>query len=235
MEALVRAMREGRVQAAPALVLSNNAPRRRSREGAGARVPTEVVDHRGTAREEHERKVLEVLRSHRVDLVCLAGYMRLLSPLFVDAFRNRILNVHPALLPAFPGIDAQQQALDHGAKVSGCTVHFVDEACDHGPIVLQATVPVREDDTVDDLSERILEQEHRIYPEALEAAVDQALAGRRKAPPVLVTHAGRRRPARVAGQSRDSSLWSLDIDCGRAYHSASAPNGAGTARKRRNR
>jgi phosphoribosylglycinamide formyltransferase-1 len=111
--------------------------------------------------------VIELLRKHRVDLVCLAGYMRLLSPLLVEAYRNRIFNIHPSLLPSFPGLDAQQQALDHGAKVAGCTVHVVDEQCDHGPIILQAAVPVHDDDTADTLSARILEQEHRLYPEAV--------------------------------------------------------------------
>ncbi len=104
---------------------------------------------------------------YQVELVCLAGYMRLLKPLFVRAFPDRILNIHPSLLPAFPGLDAQRQALEHGVKAAGCTVHFVDEECDHGPIVLQAAVPVLDGDTEDDLSARILEQEHRIYPEAV--------------------------------------------------------------------
>ena len=117
--------------------------------------------------EEHERQVIECLRKHRVDLVCLAGYMRLLSPLFVRAFPGRILNIHPSLLPAFPGLHAQEQALDHGVKTAGCTVHFVDEECDHGPIILQAPVPILEGDTEESLSARILEQEHRIYPEAV--------------------------------------------------------------------
>ena len=175
MVALVKAMRDGRIDAEPAVVLSNvsDAPGLAKARELG--VPTEVVEHRGVSREAHDRRVIEILRSHRVDLVCLAGYMRLLSPAFVEAYRNRILNVHPALLPAFPGLDAHQQALDHGVKVSGCTVHFVDEACDHGPIVLQAAVPVREGDTVEDLSARILEHEHRIYAEAVSLFFDGRL------------------------------------------------------------
>jgi phosphoribosylglycinamide formyltransferase-1 len=167
MVALVNAMRDGRIDAEPAVVISNVPEAAGITKARELGVPTEVVDHRGIPREEHDRKVLEILRASRVDLVCLAGYMRLLSPAFVEVYRNRILNVHPALLPAFPGLDAQQQAIEHGVKVSGCTVHFVDEACDHGPIVLQAAVPVREGDTVEDLSARILEQEHRIYAEAV--------------------------------------------------------------------
>jgi phosphoribosylglycinamide formyltransferase-1 len=108
-----------------------------------------------------------MLRDREVDLICLAGYMRLLSPSFVEEFRGRILNIHPSLLPLFPGLDAQRQALEHGAKVSGCTVHFVDETLDGGPIIMQRTVPVIEGDTVKSLSERILEQEHLLYPEAV--------------------------------------------------------------------
>ena len=167
MVALVQAMRAGRIAADPAVVVSNVADAPGLEKASEMGVPTEIVEHRGVPREAHDGKVLSILRSHRVDLVCLAGYMRLLTPSFVEAFPNRILNVHPALLPAFPGLDAQKQALDHGVKVSGCTVHFVDAQCDHGPIVLQAAVPVHEDDTEDNLSARILEQEHRIYAEAV--------------------------------------------------------------------
>jgi phosphoribosylglycinamide formyltransferase-1 len=111
-----------------------------------------------------------------VDLVCLAGYMRIISPVFVEAFPNRILNVHPSLLPAFPGLDAQGQALKYGAKIAGCTVHFVDEAVDHGVIILQKTVPVQDGDTVETLSARILEQEHRAYPEAIAAVLSEKYA-----------------------------------------------------------
>lgn len=168
MVALVEAMRDGRIPADPAVVVSNvpeAAGLLRARECG---VPTEVIDHKAIKpREEHERAIAEVLHRYRVDLVCLAGYMRLLSPWLVESFRGRILNVHPALLPAFPGLDAQRQALEHGAKITGCTVHFVDEHLDHGPIVLQAAVPVAEGDTEESLSTRILEQEHRIYPEAV--------------------------------------------------------------------
>lgn len=126
-----------------------------------------VVERRGKTREEHEREIISVLQEHQVDLVCLAGYMRLLSPCFIEAFRRRILNIHPSLLPSFPGLDAQRQALEHGVKVSGCTVHFVDETLDGGPIIAQRAVPVFENDTVDSLSARILEQEHRLYAEAV--------------------------------------------------------------------
>jgi phosphoribosylglycinamide formyltransferase-1 len=121
----------------------------------------------GRRRAEHDAEMIARLHQHKVDLVCLAGYMRIISPAFIAAFPNRILNVHPSLLPAFPGLDAQKQAFDYGAKVAGCTVHFVDEAVDHGVILLQKTVPVHDDDTVETLSARILEQEHLAYPEAI--------------------------------------------------------------------
>jgi phosphoribosylglycinamide formyltransferase 1 len=168
MVALVEGMRDGRVPAEPAVVISNVPGAAGLARAEALDVPTAVVDHKEVRpREAHERRVVATLREHGADLVCLAGYMRLLSPYLIGEFRNRILNIHPALLPAFPGLDAQRQALTHGAKVTGCTVHIVDERCDHGPIVLQAAVPVLEEDDEESLSRRILEQEHRIYPEAV--------------------------------------------------------------------
>ena len=128
---------------------------------------TRICERKGRGREEHEREIIAILKEFRVDLVCLAGYMRLLSPCFIEAFSNRILNIHPSLLPAFPGLDAQRQALEHGVKVSGCTVHFVDETLDGGPIIAQRAVAVLDDDTVETLSARILIQEHILYPEAI--------------------------------------------------------------------
>ncbi|HEX8559230.1 MAG TPA: phosphoribosylglycinamide formyltransferase [Pyrinomonadaceae bacterium] len=128
---------------------------------------TAVVERRGRTREEHEREIIEHLRGRGVGLVCLAGYMRLLSARFVEEFRGRALNVHPSLLPAFPGLDAQRQAVEHGARVSGCTVHFVDETLDGGPIIAQRAVPVLDSDTPDTLAARILREEHAAYPEAL--------------------------------------------------------------------
>jgi phosphoribosylglycinamide formyltransferase-1 len=133
-----------------------------------------VIPSKGLDREVYDRMLLEELRQRNVDLVCLAGFMRLLSATFIRAFPNRILNIHPSLLPAFPGLDAQHQALEHGVKISGCTVHFVDEYLDAGPIILQAAVPVLDDDTVETLSARILAEEHRIYSEAIRIV----LAGR---------------------------------------------------------
>ena len=130
-------------------------------------IETVIVERRGRSREEHDREIVAALRERHIDLVCLAGYMRILSPDFIDQYRDRILNIHPSLLPSFSGLDAQKQALDHGVKIAGCTVHFVDETLDGGPIVAQCKVPVFENDTVATLSERILEQEHELYPEAV--------------------------------------------------------------------
>jgi phosphoribosylglycinamide formyltransferase 1 len=142
---------------------------------------TAVVERRGRTREEHELEIISILKSHEIDLICLAGYMRLLSPCFIEAFRGRILNIHPSLLPAFPGLDAHRQALTHGVKVSGCTVHFVDDTLDGGPIIAQRAVPVLDDDTEETLSARILEQEHQLYPAALRLVLrgDYEVVGRR--------------------------------------------------------
>lgn len=126
-----------------------------------------LIPSKGKPREQHDAEMMKVLREKGVDLICLAGYMRLLSPEFIRAFRHKILNIHPSLLPAFPGLEAQKQALDYGVKISGCTVHFVDEAPDHGPIILQKTVPVLPDDDEHSLSERILKEEHKAYSEAI--------------------------------------------------------------------
>ena len=162
------AVRDGRIPDAEiAVVISDKAGARGLELARERGIETLAIERRGRTREEHEREIISTLKERHVDLICLAGYMRLLSPCFIEAFRGRILNIHPSLLPAFPGLDAQRQALDHGAKVSGCTVHFVDETLDGGPIILQRTVPVIEGDTVDSLSERILEQEHQLYPEAV--------------------------------------------------------------------
>ncbi|HKZ51803.1 MAG TPA: phosphoribosylglycinamide formyltransferase [Candidatus Acidoferrales bacterium] len=126
-----------------------------------------VIPSKGRQREEYDREVVALLKEKQVDLVCLAGFMRLLSPYFVNEFRHRILNIHPSLLPSFPGLEAQKQALDWGVKFSGCSVHFVDENLDAGPIIVQAVVPVHDDDTEETLAARILREEHRIYTEAI--------------------------------------------------------------------
>jgi phosphoribosylglycinamide formyltransferase-1 len=144
-------------------------------------IPARAIHSKGLEREAYDRQVVAVLNEHKVDLVCLAGYMRLLSPYFVAAFPNRILNIHPSLLPSFPGLESQRQALEYGVKFAGCTVHFVDENLDAGPIVLQSFVPVNDDDTEDTLSARILQEEHRIYSEAVRIVLEgrYKIAGRR--------------------------------------------------------
>src|SRR5919106_1239324 len=150
-----------------AIVISDKADARGLELAKERGIETRVVERRGRNREEHEREIISLLRERQVDLICLAGYMRLLSPCFIEAFKHRILNIHPSLLPVFRGLDAQRQALEHGAKVSGCTVHFVDETLDGGPIIAQRVVPVLEGDSVEALSARILEQEHQLYAEAV--------------------------------------------------------------------
>jgi phosphoribosylglycinamide formyltransferase-1 len=164
---LIEATRDGRLDTEVALVISNidSAPGIALARDRG--VETIFINHKGRSREEHDNEIAAELKNRSISLVCLAGYMRLVSPAFIRQFDNRVLNIHPSLLPAFPGLDAQRQALEQGVKVSGCTVHLVDEQLDHGPIIMQRAVDVRDDDTVESLSSRILEQEHRVYPEAV--------------------------------------------------------------------
>ena len=168
MEAIVRAAESGRIGALVAVVLSNRSDAEGLRKAQEHGIETVVVDARsGASRDEHDRRMVAALEERRVDLVCLAGYMKVLTPVFLKAFAGRILNVHPSLLPAFPGLDAQRQALEHGVRLAGATVHLVDSGVDTGPIVLQAAVPVEPEDTPASLSARILKEEHRIYPEAV--------------------------------------------------------------------
>jgi len=166
-EAIARNVRSGKLNADIGLVFSNRGSAPGLERARQLGLPTAQLDSKGADREEYDHQVVDLLRQHNVDLVCLAGYMRLLSGYFVAQFPQRILNIHPSLLPAFPGLDAQYQALAHGVKVAGCTVHFVDEHLDGGPILLQAVVPVEDTDSVDSLSARILVEEHRIYSEAI--------------------------------------------------------------------
>ncbi|HXG34427.1 MAG TPA: phosphoribosylglycinamide formyltransferase [Bryobacteraceae bacterium] len=166
-EAIADNVAAGKIDAEIAVVISNR-PEARGLEIARQRGLNAVcIPSRGMEREEYDRLVVAELKKHQVDLVCLAGFMRILSAYFIREFPYRILNIHPALLPSFPGLDAQRQALEHGVKITGCTVHFVDEHLDAGPIILQAAVPVLDDDTVETLSARILKEEHRIYSEAI--------------------------------------------------------------------
>jgi phosphoribosylglycinamide formyltransferase 1 len=167
MSALLEAMRDGRLEADAALVISNIESAAGLAKAGEYGVETLFLNHKGRPREVHDREMVVELKKRGVSLVCLAGYMRLVSPLFVREFHNRILNIHPSLLPAFPGLDAQQQALEYGVKITGCTVHIVDEELDHGAIVRQQSVQVFDDDTIASLSARILEQEHQLYPEAV--------------------------------------------------------------------
>lgn len=169
--AIHRALTDGRIRDAEIAVVLSNKPDAPGLEAARSRgLPALAIPQEGkgpAARQTHDTSMIAALTDYGVDLVCLAGYMRIITPAFVEAFPNRILNVHPSLLPAFPGLDAQHQAFDYGAKIAGCTVHFVDEAVDHGVILLQRSIPVLDDDTADTLSARILEQEHIAYPEAI--------------------------------------------------------------------
>ena len=172
-EALAESCATGRIpNAEVAMVLSNREDAPGIDKARSRGIPARAIPSKGLEREAFDRQVASALREANVDLVCLAGYMRLLSPYFVAQFPGRILNIHPSLLPAFPGLEAQRQALEHGAKFSGCTVHFVDENLDAGPIILQAVVPIRDDDTVDTLSARILAEEHRIYTQAAAIVLD---------------------------------------------------------------
>ena len=158
----------GRIPGAEIAVVISNKPYVPGIQAAEKRgLNAHVIQNKGLSRAEHDAQIVACLREHRVDLVCLAGYMRLISPAFLEAFPNRVLNIHPSLLPAFPGLDAQRQALEYGVQISGCTVHFVDENLDHGVIILQRSVPVMPDDDERSLSERILAEEHIAYSEAI--------------------------------------------------------------------
>lgn len=190
LQAIIDAIEAGRLDASLTVVVSDRADAQaleRARKHGSAAVfvdPKKYPD-----REAFDRAVLALLAGHRVELVCLAGFMRILTPTFVAAYRNRIMNIHPALLPAFPGLHAQRQALEYGAKVSGATLHFVDEGVDTGPVILQAAVPVREEDTEEALAARILEQEHRIYPGAIQLFAEGRLVLRGRQ--VMILDAGK--------------------------------------------
>ena len=173
MEAILKTIRKKKIPANPAVVISNKPDAKGLKIAKKLGVKTEVVasqDFKGD-RDEYDKKIIKVLEKYGVTpengLVCLAGFMRIISPEFIRKYKNRIMNIHPALLPAYPGLYAQKQALEGGAKYSGCTVHFADEKVDHGPIILQSVVKIKDDDTEQSLSKRILAQEHKIYPEAV--------------------------------------------------------------------
>src|ERR1700690_3024478 len=172
-EALADSVAAGRIPNAEIAIVVSNREGAPGIERAQARgIEARVIPSKGLEREAYDKLVVAALREKSVDLVCLAGYMRLLSPHFVKAFPHAILNIHPSLLPAFPGLESQRQALEHGAKFSGCTVHFVDENLDAGPIILQAVVPIEDGDTEATVSERVLREEHRIYSEAVRIVLE---------------------------------------------------------------
>jgi phosphoribosylglycinamide formyltransferase 1 len=173
LQAIIDAARDGRLSASIAVVVSNKPDAAGLERARAAGIETEVLSHRAYPdRESYDRALVTALQAHGVTLVCLAGFMRLLSATFLNAYPNAVLNIHPSLLPSFPGVDAQKQALDYGVKVTGATVHLVTPELDAGPIVLQAVVPVAEHDTVETLSARILAEEHRIYPAAIARVLD---------------------------------------------------------------
>jgi phosphoribosylglycinamide formyltransferase 1 len=173
-EAIARNVASGKIRNAKiGIVISNRTDAGGIEIARGLELETLVIPSKGKAREDHDREVVAALQQHKVDLVCLAGYMRLLSPWFVKQFPHKILNIHPSLLPAFPGLEAQEQAFAYGVKVAGCTVHFVDEELDHGPIILQKAVPVHDNDDEGALRARILEQEHIAYSQAIDLVLNR--------------------------------------------------------------
>src|SRR3984885_6610076 len=171
-EAIANSIAQRKLDAEIAIVISNRASAAGIEIARERGIPLRVIASAGMDRETYDKLLIDELRTHEVDLVCLAGFMRLLSADFIRAFPNRVLIIHPSLLPAFAGLDAQRQALEYGVRITGCTVHFVDEFLDSGPIIIQAAVPVLENDTVESLSARILAQEHLIYPKAIGYIVD---------------------------------------------------------------
>jgi phosphoribosylglycinamide formyltransferase-1 len=174
MAALIDGVRSGAIANAEVAVVISDQPTAAGLERATQfGIETVTIERQGRSREEHDREIVAALKLRNIDLVCLAGYMRVLSADFIDAYRGRILNIHPSLLPSFPGLNAQQQALDQRATISGCTVHFVDETLDGGPIIAQREVPVSGDDTAESLAARILIAEHQLYPEAVNMALSQ--------------------------------------------------------------
>ena len=182
LQSIIDAIEAKKLNARIEIVLSNKADAYGLVRAQKHGIATEVLDHKAFAsREDYDQAVVDILHGRGVELVILAGFMRLLSPVFVKAYSNRIMNIHPALLPAFPGLHVQKKALDHGVRFSGCTVHFVNEECDEGPIIIQAAVPVLPDDTEEALAGRILEQEHKIYPRAIQLYAERRLhvVGRR--------------------------------------------------------
>jgi len=168
LQAIIDACESGKIPAKMAVVISNDPAAYGLERAKKSNVPAIVIDNRQFKdKNTYELEMVKVLEQHKVDLVCLAGYMRIVGPVLLDRYQGKMLNIHPSLLPSFPGLHAQKQALDHGVLITGCTVHFVDSGCDTGPIIIQSAVPVLEKDDEETLSERILAQEHLIYPQAI--------------------------------------------------------------------
>jgi len=169
LQAIIEAIQEGKIEGRISIVLSDNREAYALNRAAQNNLETRYVDFKSFKnREDYDKKIVEYLKEKNVELVVLAGYMRILTPYFIKVYKNRIMNIHPALLPSFPGLNAQRQALEYGVKISGCTVHFVDEGVDSGPIILQRAVEVKDEDTEESLAERILKEEHQIYPQAIQ-------------------------------------------------------------------
>ncbi|MCG6533967.1 MAG: phosphoribosylglycinamide formyltransferase [Syntrophales bacterium LBB04] len=200
LQSIIDRIEEGRLQAEVKIVISNTPDAYALKRSGKHGLPTHIINHHDfPKREDFDLRMVSVLKSHAVELVVLAGFMRVLTPSFLQAFPLKVMNIHPALLPSFPGLHVQKQALEYGVKFSGCTVHFVEEGVDTGPIIIQAVVPVLDGDTVDTLSARILHEEHLIYPQAIQLYAEGRLAvqGRR----VLVTDGRRAEPAALHNPS----------------------------------
>jgi phosphoribosylglycinamide formyltransferase-1 len=169
LQAIIEAIKEGKIEGEIKVVISDNPDAYALKRAKQNNIETEYINFKSFKnREDYDKKIIKTLEEKKIDLVVLAGYMRIISPYFIRMYKNRIINIHPALLPSFPGLHAQRQAVEHGVKVSGCTVHFVDEGVDSGPIILQKAVQVSADDTEESLAEKILKEEHQIYPRAIQ-------------------------------------------------------------------
>ncbi|MFA6170450.1 MAG: phosphoribosylglycinamide formyltransferase [Candidatus Margulisiibacteriota bacterium] len=176
LQAIIDACESGKVPAKVAVVISNNPDAFGLKRAKKHNIPAVAIDHRTYAdRNTYELEIVKVLQQHGVELVCLAGYMRIVGEVLLQHYRGKMINIHPSLLPSFPGLHAQRQALEHGVLITGCTVHYVDEGCDTGPIIIQSAVPIKEKDDEVVLSDRILQQEHQIYPEAIRLIAEDKL------------------------------------------------------------
>ena len=169
LQAIIEAIKEGKIEGRISIVISDNRDAFALKRAKQNNIETEYINFKSFKnREDYDKEIMECLKEKDIDLVVLAGYMRILSPYFIRTYKNRIINIHPALLPSFPGLHAQRQAVEYGVKISGCTVHFVDEGVDSGPVILQKAVEVKDNDTEESLAERILKEEHQIYPRAIQ-------------------------------------------------------------------